>query len=100
MSAEGLGQVTITGLTKGNFSYGHTKGTVTFYYEDADGNELTEVKNFTTTIESPFSGETKTEEDAPEQWWIIMAVTAAVIIVGVTVIVFKKIKVRKNEKAS
>lgn len=100
MSAEGMGQVTVTGLTKGNFSYGQTKGTVTFYYEDADGNELTEVKNFTTTIESPFSGETKTEEDAPEQWWIIMAVTAAVIIVGVTIIVIKKIKVRKNEKAS
>lgn len=100
MSAEGMGQVTVTGLTKGNFSYGQTKGTVTFYYEDADGNELTEVKNFTTTIESPFSGETKTEEDAPEQWWIIMAVTAAVIIVGVTNIVIKKIKVRKNEKAS
>ena len=100
MSAEGMGQVTVTGLTKGNFSYGQTKGTVTFYYEDADGNELTEVKNFTTTIESPFSGETKTEEDATEQWWIIMAVTAAVIIVGVTIIVIKKIKVRKNEKAS
>ena len=99
MSAEGMGQVTVTGLTKGNFSYGQTKGTVTFYYEDADGNELTEVKNFTTTIESPFSGETKTEEDSPEQWWIIMAVTAAVIIVGVTIIVIKKIKVRKNEKA-
>ena len=100
MSAEGMGQVTVTGLTKGNFSYGQTKGTVTFYYEDADGNELTKVKNFTTTIESPFSGETKTEEDAPKQWWIIMAVIAAVIIVGVTIIVFKKIKVRKNEKAS
>lgn len=100
MSAEGMGQVTVTGLTKGNFSYGQTKGTITFYYEDADGNELTEVKNFTTTIESPFSGETKTEEDAPEQWWIIMAVTAAVIIVGVTIIVIKKIKVRKNEKTS
>ena len=99
MSVEGLGQVTVTGLTKGNFSYGQTKGTVTFYYEDADGNELTEVKNFTTTIESPFSGETKTEEDAPEQWWIIMAVIAAVIIVAVTVLIIKKIKVRKNEKA-
>lgn len=100
MSAEGMGQVTVTGLTKGNFSYGQTKGTVTFYYEDADGNELTEVKNFTTTIESPFSGEAKAEEDNPTQWWIIMAVIATVIIVAVTVIAIKKIKVRKNEKAS
>lgn len=100
MSAEGMGQVTVTGLTKGNFSYGQTKGTVTFYYKDADGNELTEVKNFTTTIESPFSGEAKTEEDNPTQWWLIMAVIVVVIATAVTVVVIKKIKGRKNEKAS
>ena len=100
MSAEGLGQVTVTGLTKGNFSYGQTKGTVTFYYEDADGNELTEVKNFTTTIESPFSGKAKTEEDNPTQWWLIMAVIVVIIATAVTVVVIKKIKGRKNEKAS
>lgn len=100
MSAEGMGQVTVTGLTKGNFSYGQTKGTVTFYYEDADGNELTEVKNFTTTIESPFSGEAKNEEDNPAQWWLIMAVIVVVIATAVTVVVIKKIKGRKNEKAS
>lgn len=100
MSAEGLGQVTVTGLTKGNFSYGQTKGTVTFYYEDADGNELSEVKNFTTTIESPFSGDTKTEEDDPSQWWIIMVVIVVIIVTVGTVVVIKKIKGRKNEKAS
>ena len=97
MSAEGLGQVTITGLTKGNFSYGQTKGVVTFYYEDADGNEFTETKKFTTTIESPFSGEAKAEEDNPTQWWIIMAVIVVIIVTSVTVIVIKKIKGRRSE---
>lgn len=100
MSAEGMGQVTITGLTKGNFSYGQTKGTVTFYYEDADGNELTEVKDFTTTIESPFSGDTKTEEDDPSQWWIIMANIAVIIVAFVIAFIIKRIKgQRKNEVA-
>ena len=100
MSAEGLGQVTVTGLTKGNFSYGQTKGTVTFYYEDADGNELTEIKSFTTTIESPFSGDTKTEEDDPSRWWIIMTVIAVIIVTFVIVFITKRIKGRrKNEMA-
>ncbi len=100
MSANGTVQVTITGLTKGNFSYGQTKGTVTFYYEDADGNELTEVKNFTTTIESPFSGDTKAEEDDPSQWWIIMTVIAVIIVAFVIVFIIKRIKgFRKNEVA-
>ncbi len=100
MSAESDGQVTITGLTKGNFSYGQTKGTVTFYYEDADGNELTEIKDFTTTIESPFSGDSKTEEDDPSQWWIIMTVIAVIIVAFVIVFIIKQIKGhRKNEVA-
>ena len=58
------------------------------------------MKNFTTTIESPFSGEAKTEEDNPTQWWLIMAVIVVIIATAVTVVVIKKIKGRKNEKAS
>lgn len=41
MSAEGTGSVAVTGLTRSSFSYGQTKGTVTFFYEDADGSEMT-----------------------------------------------------------
>ena len=100
MSAEGSGQITITGLTKGNFPYGQTKGTLTFCYEDADGNEFTEIKDFTTDIESPFSGEAGKTEDDPNQWWIIMTAIAVIIAAAVTVVAIRKIKERKNEKAS
>lgn len=98
MSIDGTGQVAVTGLTRGNFSYGQTKGTVTFYYEDSDGNELTEIKNFTAEIESPFSQNPKPEEDAPGQWWIIMAVIAGGIAVGGILIVIQKRKEHKCEK--
>lgn len=57
MSAEGTGSVAVTGLTRSSFSYGQTKGTGTFFYEDA-------------------------EEDATGQWWIIMTAVAAVIVTG------------------
>lgn len=98
MSADGTGQIAVTGLTRGNFSYGKTKGTVTFYYEDSDGNELTEIKSFTTEIESPFSQNPKAEEDAPGQWWIIMAVITAGIAIGGILIVIQKRKEHKREK--
>ena len=82
MSAEGTGSVAVTGLTRSSFSYGQTKGTVTFFYEDADGSEMTEVRHFTAAIESPFSRSADTEEDATGQWWIIMTAVAAVIVTG------------------
>lgn len=98
---EGSVQVTITGLIKGNFPYGQTKGTVTFYYEDADGNERTEVKQFTTMIESPFSTGANTVEDKPQQWWSIMAIIGGIILIFTTVIILRKIKeCRKNEMVS
>jgi len=100
MSALGTTSVTITGLTKGNFSYGQTEGTITFYYEDVAGNEFTEEKSFTTVIESPFTQQTREEEDKPGQWWVIMLVIAVVIAVFVVVFTVKWIKGRrKNELA-
>lgn len=100
ISADGSGQITVTGLTKGSFPYGQTNGTVSFFYEDADGNEFTEVKKFSTVIESPFSENTGTE-DKPDRWWGIMTVIA-VIIAAFTVwgVVMKIRERRKNEQTS
>ena len=97
-SVEGTGQVVVTGLSDGNFPYGQTNGTVTFYYEDADGNEQTEVKNFSTEIQSPFSENESAKDDAPGQWWVIMAVIAAAVAVGGAALGIKARKGRKREK--
>lgn len=100
ISADGSGQIAVTGLTKGSFPYGQTNGTVSFFYEDADGNEFTDVKKFSTVIESPFSENTGTE-DKPDRWWGIMTVIA-VIIAAFTVwgVVMKIRECRKNEQTS
>lgn len=73
-------QITISALSKGDSAYGKTSGIVTYYYEDADGKEYSETRDFTVTIKSPFTAATVEPEDDPQQWWIIMAVIAFVIV--------------------
>lgn len=72
-------QVTVGGLTGSSLPFGNTRGTVTYFYEDAEGNEYSEVREFSTTVVSPFST-SRAEEEAPGQWWIIMAVTGAAVL--------------------
>lgn len=62
--------------------YGKTSGTITFYYEDENGTEYQETAEFSTTIQSPFSGQAEETKDAPGQWWIIMAVIGGILIIG------------------
>lgn len=89
-------EVNITGLTEGNFPYGQTDGTVTFFYEDIHGNLFEEVKTFSAVIETPFSENISQSEDDPLYWWIIVAVIFTFIlgftIFAVTLAVKRKIK--------
>ncbi len=66
-------QVSVSGLTEGDRTYGKTAGTVTFYYEDEAGQEQTERLEFETAIQSPFPPAVQKNEDQPGQWWLIMA---------------------------
>lgn len=90
--------VSVTSL-KGGSSYGQTEGTITFIYEDENGNEYTESQELRTNITSPFVNLPDPEkQDKPVQWWIIMGVIALVLVgFGVTGIV-AYIKRRRLEK--
>ena len=75
-------EITITGLTESETPYGPTAGTVTYLYEDRDGNEFTETGSFTLDVKSPFS-ENKTaagDEDDPGQFWIVLGAVGAAIL--------------------
>lgn len=77
-TATGSAQVSVTSLSGENL-YGDTTGTVTFYYEDESGTEYTDMAEFTTTIQSPFSEKTDEPEDVTGQWWILMAAVAGIL---------------------
>lgn len=75
-------QISVSSLSGGSTLYGSTSGTVTYYYEDEEGTEYTEIKSFDTKIMSPFSEEAKKEDrENPAQWWVIMAVILAFLLV-------------------
>ncbi|MBO5238076.1 MAG: hypothetical protein J6B50_04805 [Lachnospiraceae bacterium] len=87
-------QVSVTSLSNSNSMYGPTKGTITFYYEDEEGNEYTETEEFSTVICSPFSEKTLEEEpDQPGQWWIIM-----VVVVGILCLLLGYILIKNNKR--
>lgn len=88
-TAVGSTRVSVTGLTKSDSIYGETNGTITYLYNDESGNEHSEVKEFVTSVTSPFTNEEKAESDEPGQWWIIMAVLSSVIIVFIIVMVVR-----------
>lgn len=89
-------QITISGLSEGDSSYGQTKGKVTYFYEDADGNEYTEEREISTAVVSPFSEIQEEPEDDPGQWWIIIGSIGAVLLAFVTVFVMRFLKRRKK----
>lgn len=76
-------QVTVTGLTQSETSYGPTSGTITYLYEDCDGQAFTQTGSFTLDIKSPFSESKAAEQDNPGQFWVVMgAVGAALAVLG------------------
>lgn len=97
-TASGSTQVSVSGLSEGDSSYGASKGTVTFYYEDEGGTEYTETKEFSTMIQSPFSETSGDTKDDPGQWWIIMAAVCAVLCAFAVVAAVKWVKKKKAEQ--
>lgn len=96
--ASGSTQVTV-GSMSGSSLYGVTEGVVTFYFEDALGQEQTETGTFCTTILSPFSEGPQEPEDDQEQWWVIMAVIGAILCIFAVIIVVRAVKSRKEYEA-
>lgn len=93
----GSTQVSVGGLS-GNDTYGATEGTITFYYEDEAGDERTETQSFTTEITSPFTQSTEEEKDEPGQWWIIMAVIAAILCICASILAVRRWKGTKRDE--
>lgn len=88
--------VRFTALTQGSFAYGRTDGTVTYDYEDADGNALTETGTFSVNIQSPFSGESREEPDDPNQWWAVMAAVGAAVLLLAGVLLVRAARRRRG----
>ena len=96
-AATGSTQVSVSSLS-GSKLYGNTEGTITYYYEDESGKEYTEEATFTTTIKSPFSDQKEeTTPDNTNQWWVIMAVVIGCIVVAASVIIARKIHLKKQD---
>ncbi len=97
-TAAGSTQITVGSMSADGSPYGKTAGTVTYYYTDEAGVEHSEKITFETTISSPFSDESLSQEDKSGQWWIIMLIVITVIIATATVIVVQKIRRRKEHE--
>lgn len=88
--------VAITGLTGSDFPYGQSNGTITYFYEDAEGQEYNQTSSFTVNIKSPFSEESKDEPENPGQWWTVMAIAgAAALSLGVA-LALREVRRRKG----
>lgn len=73
-------EASVTSLS-GASSYGTTQGTITFTYEDENGNEYKMTQELSTKIVSPFTNiRDVEEEDKPIQWWIIMGIIVLVLV--------------------
>lgn len=73
-------QVTITGLSQSETPYGPTSGTITYLYEDCDGQEFTQTGSFSLDVKSPFSENKTTEEDDPGQFWVVLGIIGTAVI--------------------
>jgi uncharacterized repeat protein (TIGR01451 family) len=88
--------ITVSSLP-GDELYGDTTGTVTFIYEDDEGNEYTDSTEFDFTVDTPFT-QTEEEEESDEmgQWWIIMGVIAGILAGLITFSLQKNIEKRRK----
>lgn len=86
MSEEGIIEVDVGGLSKGESKYGTSKGTITYYYENEAGEEFSETTDFHVTINSPFVNyinntitDSSQRRNDIKQWWIAIAVVGVVM---------------------
>ncbi len=86
----------VTALTQGAAAYGETRGTVTFQWEDADGQSFTETQPIALTIRSPFSAETREEPDDPGQWWILLGAAAAIVLILAALLGVRALRRRRS----
>lgn len=91
-------QVLVGGLTKGDETYGVTKGTVTYYYESESGKKGKIKKNFSVSIKEMFTHTEEAKEVDTNQWWIIMAVIAGVLCIFAGYGILRVIKKKNGEK--
>lgn len=90
-------QVLVGGLTKGDETYGVTKGTVTYYYESESGKKGKIKKNFSVNIKEMSTHTEETKEDDTNQWWVIMAVIAGVLCIFAGYGIFRVVKKKNGE---
>lgn len=81
--------------------YGPTTGTVTLYYEDADGNEYTETTTFYTNIQQPLilssddssaEAEKAAVQKKAAQWWIALFAGGSIFVAAGIIFVMRKRK--------
>lgn len=95
-SMDSLFSISVTSLS-GDLLYGSTQGTVTYVYEDENGQEYSVEKPFSTNIKSPFSEKDDEENDNPNQWWVIMIIVAVILISIIAVYFISFFKKRSKD---
>lgn len=82
----------------GGDKYGDTAGTVTFSYEDEQGQVIEQVMEIHTSIQEPEIVELKVEKEAPEtnQWWI--TIVAGLVLALVLVIIWLYLRLKYYQR--
>ena len=82
----------------GGEKYGDTAGTVTFSYEDEQGQVIEQVMEIHTSIQEPEIVELKVEKEAPEtnQWWI--TIVAGLVLALVLVIIWLYLRLKYYQR--
>lgn len=99
MTASGVNSID-EGETKGS-AYGETSGTLKLIYEDAYGQEYTEISEFTTIIMKPRVIELKAEkeEKGTNQWWAVSIAAMALLFTAILAGMGLKLRKRQNQIA-
>lgn len=84
----------VKGLSGAN-PYGNTTGTITFIYEDNNGNSFEVPQDIELNISSPFEDIKTDEPDKPQQWWKIMLGIGSAIVIIIMYLIGRKLYFKK-----